>query len=88
LNGSDEAGAQRALDASGLMRFSIDGALHARTVANSLRIAPLDMPWADGPRFWREEDIEAHLPLFKDYAPTAGLAKGRRNPLFRLTDQM
>ena len=34
---------------------------------------PLDLPWAEGPRLWRAEDIAAHLPLFKDYAPTAGL---------------
>jgi hypothetical protein len=39
-----------------------------RAVAGSLGIAPLDLPWADGPRLWRAEDIQAHLPLFKDYA--------------------
>jgi hypothetical protein len=48
-----------------------------RASANSLGIAPLDLPWADGPRLWRAEDMAAHLPLFKDYAPAAGLlAKG------------
>jgi hypothetical protein len=44
-----------------------------RAVAESLRIAPLNLPWAEGPRLWRAEDIAAHLPLFKDYPPPAGL---------------
>jgi hypothetical protein len=49
-----------------------------RAVAGSLGIGPLDLPWAEGPRLWRAEDIAAHLPLFKDYAPAAGLlAKAR-----------
>jgi hypothetical protein len=73
LNEGDEAGAQKALDASGLTRLSSDGAALARAVAGSLGIAPLDLPWADGPRLWRAQDIEAHLPLFKDYAPRAAL---------------
>jgi hypothetical protein len=73
LNGGDEAGAQQALDASGLTRLSSDGAVLMRAVAGSLGIAPLDLPWADGPRLWRAEDIVAHLPLFKDYAPVARL---------------
>jgi hypothetical protein len=44
-----------------------------RAVAGSLGIGPLDLPLADGPRIWRAEDIAAHLPLFKDYAPVVGL---------------
>ena len=73
LTGGDEAGAQRALDSSGPTRLSSDGAVLARAVAGLLGIGPLDLPWADGPRLWRAEDIAAHLPLFKDYAPAAGL---------------
>jgi hypothetical protein len=69
----DEAGAQTALDASGLTRLSSDGVVLMRAVAGTLGIGPLDLPWADGPRLWRAEDIQAHLPLFKDYAPAAGL---------------
>ena len=70
-------GAQKALDASGLMWLSPDGMALARAVAGSLGIAPLDMPWTDGPRLWRADDIAAHLPLFKDYAPAASkLARG------------
>jgi len=47
-----------------------------RAVAGSLGIGPLDLPWADGPRVWRAEDIQVHLRLFKDHAPAAGaLAK-------------
>jgi hypothetical protein len=76
LSEGDEAGAQQALDASGLTRLSSDGAVLARAVAGSLGIGPLDLPWADGPRLWRAEDTAAHLPLFKEYAPAAGaLAK-------------
>ncbi|MGH6838393.1 MAG: hypothetical protein ACREDT_06270 [Methylocella sp.] len=44
-----------------------------RAVAGSLGIAPLDLPWSEGPRLWRTEVIDAHLPFFKDYAPVAGL---------------
>ncbi len=44
-----------------------------RAVAGSLGIGPLDLPWAEGPRLWRAEDIAAHVPLFKDFAPTARL---------------
>ena len=44
-----------------------------RAVAGSLGIGPLDLPWSDGPRLWRAQVIPAHLPLFKDYAPVAGL---------------
>jgi hypothetical protein len=73
LSEGDETGAQTALDASGLTRLSADGAVLMRAVAGSLGIGPLDLPWADGPRLWRAEDIAAHLPLFKDYAPAAGL---------------
>jgi hypothetical protein len=73
LSEGDEAGAQRALDASGPTRLSSDGMALMRAVAGSLGVAPLDLPWAEGPRLWRAEDIEAHLPLFKDYAPAAGL---------------
>ena len=73
LSEGDEAGAQRALDASGPIRLSADGVVLVRAVAGSLGIGPLDLPWAEGPRLWRAEDIAAHLPLFKDYAPTAGL---------------
>ncbi len=73
LSGGDEVGAQNALDASGLTRRSSDGAVLMRAVAGSLGIGPLDLPWVDGPRLWRAEDIAAHLPLFKDYAPTAAL---------------
>ena len=64
---------QTALDASGLTRLSSDGAVLMRAVANEFGIGPLDLPWADGPRLWRAEDVAAHLPLFKDHAPTAGL---------------
>jgi hypothetical protein len=73
LTEGDEAGAQTALDASGLTRLSSDDAVLMRAVAGSLGIGPLDLPWAEGPRLWRAEDIAAHLPLFKDYAPAAGL---------------
>jgi len=73
LSDGDEAGAQKALDASGLTRLSSDGVALMRAVASSLGIGPLDLPSADGPRLWRAEDIQAHLPLFKDYAPAAGL---------------
>ncbi|MGH6869844.1 MAG: hypothetical protein ACREDA_13440, partial [Methylocella sp.] len=73
LGEGDEAGAQQALDASGLTRLSSDGMELMRRVAASLGIAPLDLPWADGPRLWRAEDIAAHLPLFKDFAPAAGV---------------
>jgi hypothetical protein len=73
LAAGDEAGAQRALDASGLTRLSSDGVVLMRAVAGALGIGPLNLPWADGPRLWRAEDIEAHLPLFKDHAAIAGL---------------
>jgi hypothetical protein len=73
LSEGDEAGAQEALDASGLTRLSSDGAVLMSAISGSLGIGPLDLPWAEGPRLWRAEDIAAHLPLFKDYAPTAGL---------------
>ncbi len=47
-----------------------------RAVAGSLGIAPLDLPWAEGPRLWPAEDIAAHLPLFKEFAAGAqALAK-------------
>ncbi len=67
LSQDDEAGAQRALDASGFNRLSSDGAVLMRAVAGSLGIAPLDLPWADGPRLWRKEDIAAHPPLFREF---------------------
>ncbi|MGH6795331.1 MAG: hypothetical protein ACREDD_06085 [Methylocella sp.] len=73
LNEGDETGAQNALEASGLTRLSSDSAALMRAVAGSLGIGPLDLPWADGPRLWRAEDIAAHLPLFKDYAAGAEL---------------
>ena len=73
LGEGDEAGAQQALDASGLTRLSSDGAVLMRAISGSLGIGPLDLPWSDGPRLWRAEVIAAHLPLFKDYAPAAGL---------------
>ena len=73
LSDGDEAGAQQALDASGPTRLSSDGAVLMRAVANQFGIDPLDLPWTEGPRLWRVEDIAAHLPLFKDYAPVAGL---------------
>ena len=69
----DEAGSQQALDASGLNRLSSDGAVLARVVAGSLGNGPLDLPRADGPRLWRAGDIEALLPLLKDFAPSARL---------------
>ena len=75
LSEGDEAGAQRALDASGPIRLSADGVVLVRAVAGSLGIGPLDLPWAEGPRLWRARDIAAHLPLFKDYAPHGGLAR-------------
>ncbi|MGH6838398.1 MAG: hypothetical protein ACREDT_06295 [Methylocella sp.] len=73
LNEGDEAGAQQALDASGLSMLSTDGLELMRRVAASLGIAPLDLPWAEGPRLWRAEDIAAHLPLFKGFAPAVDL---------------
>ncbi len=73
LNEGDEAGAQRALNFSRLTKLSPDGVALARAVAGSLGIAPLDMPWADRPRLWCADDIAAHVPLFKDFAPAAGL---------------
>lgn len=54
LSEGDEAGAQRALDASGLTRLSSDGVALMRAVAGSLGIGPLDLPWAEGPRLWRD----------------------------------
>ena len=60
LSDGGEAGAQTALDASGLTRLSSDGAVLMRAVAAALGIGPLDLPWADGPRLWRAEDIAAH----------------------------
>ncbi|MGH6834945.1 MAG: hypothetical protein ACREC9_05180 [Methylocella sp.] len=73
LNESDEAGAQNALDANGLTRLSSDGTVLMRAVASSLGIAPLDLPWEDGPRLWRAEVIDAHLPFFKEHAPAVDL---------------
>ena len=61
LSEGDETGAQTALDVSGLTRLSSDGAVLMRAVAGALGIAPLDLPWAEGPRLWRAEDIAAHL---------------------------
>ncbi len=68
-----EAGAQPALDASGLTRLPSDGVVLMRAVVGALGIGPLNLPWAEGPRLWRAEDIAAHLPLFEDYAAIAGL---------------
>jgi hypothetical protein len=65
---AEETGAQQALDASGPARLSSYGVVLMRAVAGLLGIGPLDLPWAEGPRLWRAEDIAAHLPLFKDYA--------------------
>jgi hypothetical protein len=45
LSEGDEAGAQKALDASGLTRLSPDGVVLMRAVAGSLGIGPLDLPW-------------------------------------------
>ncbi|MGH6838395.1 MAG: toxin glutamine deamidase domain-containing protein [Methylocella sp.] len=73
LSEGDEAGAQIALDASGLTLLSSDGVALMRAVAGSLGIAPLDLPWSDGPRLWRPEVIDAHLPFFKQYAPAVDL---------------
>jgi hypothetical protein len=73
LNTGDEAGAQRALDASGLARLSPDGAALARALAASLNIAPLELPSTEGPRLWRADDVAAHAALFKDHARAAGL---------------
>ena len=73
LNEGDEAGAQKALDASRLTRLTPDGVALMRAVASSLGIAPLDLPWMEGPRLWCADDIAAHLPLFKDYTARAGL---------------
>ena len=42
LNEGDEAGAQKALDASGLTRLTSDSAVLMRTIAGSLGIGPLD----------------------------------------------
>jgi hypothetical protein len=44
LSEGDEAGAQQALDASGLTPLSSDGAVLMHTVACSLGIGPLDLP--------------------------------------------
>jgi hypothetical protein len=46
LSEGNEAGAQTALDASGLTRLSSDGAVLMRAVTDSLVIGPLDLPWA------------------------------------------
>jgi hypothetical protein len=46
LTEGDEAGAQQALDASGLTRLSSDGAVLMRSVAGALGIGPLDLPRA------------------------------------------
>ena len=73
LNTGDKAGAQSALDASGLTRLSPDGAALGRALAASLNIAPLELPSADGPRLWTADDVAAHAALFKDRAHAAGL---------------
>jgi hypothetical protein len=73
LNTGDEVGAQSALDASGLTRLSPDGAALGRALAASLYIAPLDLPFGDGPRLWTADDVAAHAALFKDHARAAGL---------------
>ena len=76
LNTGDEAGAQSALDASGLARLSPDGAALGRALAASLNIAPLELPSTEGPRLWTADDVAAHAALFKDHAREAGpLAK-------------
>ena len=73
LNTGDKAGAQSALDASGLTRLSPDGAALGRALAASLNIAPLELPPADGPRLWTADDVAAHAALFKGRARAAGL---------------
>ncbi len=73
LNSGDEAGAQSALDSSGLARLSPDGAALGRALAASLNIAPLELPSANGPRLWTADDVAAHAALFKDHAHAAGL---------------
>jgi hypothetical protein len=82
LSQGDEAGAQRALDASSLAQLSSDGRALAGAVASSLEIAPPEMPRADGSGLWRAEDIEAHVPLFKEYAAAANLF-AKANPNIR-----
>ena len=48
LNTGDELGAQKALDALGLVRLSPDGAALMRAVSRSLGIAAPRLPWAEG----------------------------------------
>ncbi len=71
LNEGDEAGAQLALNASGLTRLSPDGAALVRALARALGIAPLHLPSSGEPRPWRADDIAAHVPLFKQHARAA-----------------
>jgi hypothetical protein len=88
LNESDEAGAQKALDASRVTRLTPDGVTLMRAVAGSLGIPPLSLPWTEGPRLWRAEDIAGHLPLFKDHAPAIRLlARWKGTPLSALQDR-
>ncbi len=68
LNEGDEAGAQKAVDGMGLARLSPDGAALMRAVALRLGVSAMDLPWSDGLRLWRGEDIEAHLPLFEEHS--------------------
>jgi len=77
LSEGDEAGAQQALDASGLTRLSRDGAVLMRAVAGALRIGPRDPSWAEGPRLWSAEDIAAHLPCSRIMRPQWDCSRGR-----------
>ena len=74
LSEGDEAGAQQALDASGLTRLSSDGTVLMRAIAGSPGIGPLDLPWSDGPRLWRAEDA-GRICLCSRIMRSGGLAR-------------
>ena len=85
LSEGDEAGAQEALDASGLTRLSSDGAVLMSAISGSLGIGPLDLPWAEGPRLWRAEDIAGAFAFVQGLRANRGIAReaacGRKGKL-------
>lgn len=52
-------------------RLSSDGVALVRAVASPLGIAPPHLPRENGRGL--VQAIEAHIPLYKEYVPTAGL---------------
>ena len=58
----DEAGAQQALDASGLNRLSSDGAVLLRAGANQFGIGPLDLPRWTGQDFGARKTSQRICP--------------------------